>query len=702
MAEHPSMPEGTDNGTRSDEVRLLLIGYSHALDTAAALPPMLRIASRPGRWTLFEPLRRLPRSTIGTHSIAVYHARRSTAELERRYARIAATRGLTDDEQRASQLVKSFHLSLSELRWKLIIAGGLIGVFVTVQVIVGGVSNLLTRAARTPGQDPASERVRALAESLIRAGSGAPSASSFIDLFGQFGKAGLAELLALAATLIAAAYVVVRPLSPAFRIKRLIFNLAATCPGDMRRTTTTWNVPRSVGLYQLERDVFSHLGGRAPREIDLDLWISAVPPAGMILLLSTGDFDDAVHDLSLLLFLVLCCALPVAARIVWLANTYRARRRTSRPVDPPAGLRISAAGDIVEVRSVVETAGLGVVTNYLLCSGFLVPSPIWIRLVRERRDLEMAKRPDGAAPQRRSSLPWPAVGSAMLMWLLPVIPVYIHLTRLIRLQPKGIGTARRTRAWLVPLAAAATSVAIYDVGFRLSVETWTPWFLYVSSVVGTIAFTAVQYEHNALFAHIGTPLPFDDPMPVAEASCRPVPLPALPTAAYTSWLRRLLALLVDVIPLALIAAIGIGFAWATGAPTCMPDNGTGEACVFTVSPAGTTALLIGAVLVLTFAICNWGYRQGTTGASVGKSLLKLEVISEKTGQPVGFEWSVVRQIAHLVDCATFGIGWLFPLWDDKRQTFADKLMSTVCLPTQPSTASAPVPDIHDASSVPAA
>jgi hypothetical protein len=35
----------------------------------------------------------------------------------------------------------------------------------------------------------------------------------------------------------------------------------------------------------------------------------------------------------------------------------------------------------------------------------------------------------------------------------------------------------------------------------------------------------------------------------------------------------------------------------------------------------------------------------------------------------------------LVDLITLGIGFLFPLWDPKRQTLADKIMSTVCLPS---------------------
>ena len=83
---------------------------------------------------------------------------------------------------------------------------------------------------------------------------------------------------------------------------------------------------------------------------------------------------------------------------------------------------------------------------------------------------------------------------------------------------------------------------------------------------------------------------------------------------------------------------------------------------------------------LAFAIWNYGYRQGTTGSSIGKSVMKFTVVGEQTGQPIGFGRSVLRQLAHIVDALICYVGFLFPLWDAKRQTLADKIMSTVCLP----------------------
>jgi uncharacterized RDD family membrane protein YckC len=37
----------------------------------------------------------------------------------------------------------------------------------------------------------------------------------------------------------------------------------------------------------------------------------------------------------------------------------------------------------------------------------------------------------------------------------------------------------------------------------------------------------------------------------------------------------------------------------------------------------------------------------------------------------------VRDIAHIVDSVICFVGYLFPLWDSKRQTLADKIVGTV-------------------------
>jgi uncharacterized RDD family membrane protein YckC len=161
----------------------------------------------------------------------------------------------------------------------------------------------------------------------------------------------------------------------------------------------------------------------------------------------------------------------------------------------------------------------------------------------------------------------------------------------------------------------------------------------------------------------------------------------LPSSAYTPWITRVLAFLIDYIPYLII--IGIGWGVLMGTQECIDfsDTGLGEilgesytAQACGASTIGQTAVTLAGLVGLAYVLWNYGYRQGTTGSSIGKSIMKFKVVSEKTGQPLGFGLSIVRQLAHLVDSFLCGIGYLFPLWDGKRQTLADKIMTTVCLP----------------------
>ena len=83
-----------------------------------------------------------------------------------------------------------------------------------------------------------------------------------------------------------------------------------------------------------------------------------------------------------------------------------------------------------------------------------------------------------------------------------------------------------------------------------------------------------------------------------------------------------------------------------------------------------------------YFLWNFCYRQGRTGQSIGKSVMKFMVVSEKTWQPIGFWMSLVRHIANYVNRFTCYVGYFWPLWDNKRQTLADKIMGTVCVPVQ--------------------
>jgi len=84
-----------------------------------------------------------------------------------------------------------------------------------------------------------------------------------------------------------------------------------------------------------------------------------------------------------------------------------------------------------------------------------------------------------------------------------------------------------------------------------------------------------------------------------------------------------------------------------------------------------------AVVGPAFLLWNSGYRQGRSGQSLGKQALGARLVGARSGEPVGFGRAVARQVAHLLDGLPLGLGYLWPLWDEQRQTFADKVCSTL-------------------------
>jgi uncharacterized RDD family membrane protein YckC len=185
------------------------------------------------------------------------------------------------------------------------------------------------------------------------------------------------------------------------------------------------------------------------------------------------------------------------------------------------------------------------------------------------------------------------------------------------------------------------------------------------------------------------------PPPAGAPGYPPAPGGALPKEAYTPWFTRVLGYVIDVVPAAVVIGIGAGIAFGTADNQCTSNGGEydyGVYCTSNMTAFGMIVYILAYALVFAYWIWNWGYRQGTTGQSIGKSVMKFKVIGEKTGQPIGFGLSIVRQIAHVVDSLVCYIGWLFPLWDAKRQTLADKIMSTICLPAeQPTLNPQPLP-----------
>ncbi|MEV8568416.1 RDD family protein [Streptomyces sp. NPDC051322] len=127
---------------------------------------------------------------------------------------------------------------------------------------------------------------------------------------------------------------------------------------------------------------------------------------------------------------------------------------------------------------------------------------------------------------------------------------------------------------------------------------------------------------------------------------------------YAGWWSRAGALVLDALVIGIPYGVIVGIGGAIG-------GGAGSAVV-------VIGLLVGLGLGL-FKL----YKEGTTGQFIGKKALGISLLREADGRPMGFGMAFVRYLAHFLDSLACYIGWLWPAWDAKKQTFADKVCSSV-------------------------
>lgn len=70
-----------------------------------------------------------------------------------------------------------------------------------------------------------------------------------------------------------------------------------------------------------------------------------------------------------------------------------------------------------------------------------------------------------------------------------------------------------------------------------------------------------------------------------------------------------------------------------------------------------------------------GYLDGLTGQTPGKAIMGIKLVNTE-GETIGTGAGIGRKFVHIVDSIVCFLGWLLPIVDSKRQTIADKIMTT--------------------------
>jgi uncharacterized RDD family membrane protein YckC len=149
-----------------------------------------------------------------------------------------------------------------------------------------------------------------------------------------------------------------------------------------------------------------------------------------------------------------------------------------------------------------------------------------------------------------------------------------------------------------------------------------------------------------------------------------------PAAAldYANWGYRVGSYLID----SIVGSIPIVIAYVIGIALIAAASQSNSGALGAI---GFLVIFVGALASLGIGIWNQCIRQGTTGQSIGKQVLHTRLVSVQTGQPIGGGMAFVRILCHIVDGIPCYIGYLWPLWDPQRQTFADKIVNTVVVRT---------------------
>jgi uncharacterized RDD family membrane protein YckC len=94
---------------------------------------------------------------------------------------------------------------------------------------------------------------------------------------------------------------------------------------------------------------------------------------------------------------------------------------------------------------------------------------------------------------------------------------------------------------------------------------------------------------------------------------------------------------------------------------------------------GGIAMVGGFFVAFLVWVWNRVIQQGRTGQSFGKKLTGLKVVDAQTGQLIGMGKNLGREVCAQIFNQFCILNVLWPLWDDKQQTWHDKVVSDIVI-----------------------
>ena len=147
---------------------------------------------------------------------------------------------------------------------------------------------------------------------------------------------------------------------------------------------------------------------------------------------------------------------------------------------------------------------------------------------------------------------------------------------------------------------------------------------------------------------------------------------------YAGFWRRFAANFIDGLVLAVVSFpinIIVGFIKAALTPAVTDTT----ASLATFSMASLVGV-IGSVILYAIEIAYFVYFIGSKGQTLGKMAMKIKVVKVGTNEAPGYIKAFLRDIiGKILSSIVFCLGYLWMLWDSKKQTWHDKIAGTVVI-----------------------
>jgi hypothetical protein len=374
----------------------LLEAYQAVLEAADGLPRFVMIHSRHRRTGLFRWVNRLPRPRWLIRYFILQHVNNTLTALKRRYHAREALGFASTPDKKSRELVESFQQSLPPFRLTLYLSTLIVATLLlgrrTVEVIawvLKGLSFEGVSLIRPDQQGKARELISTASSSLSISGG------SVDDLLDSLLKAGLEESLIAIMGLSLALYLVLRPLVPVFRLKRILFNTYPEIDRYLKVTTARWHTSHAVGIYDLEAKLLEGLGTKTPPELPFDFTVSIlglIVPMWLVFMMFRLGLTDPAEDSWVWFVFVFALAPPIFLRLGWLVRAWRRRRSRLSVQYLPFEAKIRYSETLVELQSPLTILVTAIVT-FLFSPVFTLLSLAvwWYRINRELRDFGRAR-----------------------------------------------------------------------------------------------------------------------------------------------------------------------------------------------------------------------------------------------------------------------------------------------------------------------